>query len=738
MFKPKQNIINAQIQEENLDDIIHNEQSINTPITQENQISKFQNEIFNEKIKKEYIYYKPIDKIQETDNLDNIFIQPVEDTTINKINDQISNNLSVNDVENFEGASIQDLQKIGFKTTNSIKLASDKALQKYDLDLLEKIPLDVIFEYEKITLENGSYNWLGKLISIKDDKWYNKTDRIGSVKAISLVKHLIAIKEDVNEYDNNKQLFKSACAKLQQIQNDIQNNNIKSNKLKLEPKKIDWKALTEQLNNVPLIDVVNMLGARKKKNNIWEINATGHNIKLDQYNNRWKNWNGSGGHGAISLLSEQLSYINNFSLYDEQERKKAWKLAINTLIQEFGDDYQAIIMGESNFDYKVPFVMPRIIDFKLNDVAYYLNQKRGIPKWIISKQILTGNLFAGFPADWKENPYLKNPEKLTNDFVWATFLSPHGNAAEMRALDRSDDFSKILATGSDKDLGGFLIKAEPDCNEKIVANLEAAIDSMSYHAFYPGRIAMSSMGVNFNLAVKTAIEALDGGYKYSLAFDNDLAGNQATVSFKKQFINDVDETTYNQLIDEGKIKLFDLGIKVLKETIKNGGIYYFDNVEGEIGMEAVKMFQEQLRKDIGNEQANEWIKQGKIKYINLEPIWPAIKDPYLEAQRVINLLSTGKPYYLRDIAKDDDDDLITENRIAFQNAMNELAGNKIDQWLKDGLIITKKNSIAKDWNEFFIYMSKKPDFKEHIKEQENKYLSYREEQEDKPKQKMKL
>ena len=88
MFKPKQKSINPPIQEENLDDIIHNEQSINTPITQENQISKFQNEIFNEKIKKEYIYYKPIDKIQETDNLDNIFIQPVEDTTINKINDQ--------------------------------------------------------------------------------------------------------------------------------------------------------------------------------------------------------------------------------------------------------------------------------------------------------------------------------------------------------------------------------------------------------------------------------------------------------------------------------------------------------------------------------------------------------------------------------------------------------------------------------------------------------------------------
>ena len=40
-------------------------------------------------------------------------------------------------------------------------------------------------------------------------------------------------------------------------------------------------------------------------------------------------------------------------------------------------------------------------------------------------------------------------------------------------------FAKLLAKGSDKDSGGFIIKAEKDCNEKIVNACEAAMDAMS-------------------------------------------------------------------------------------------------------------------------------------------------------------------------------------------------------------------------------------------------------------------
>ncbi len=185
--------------------------------------------------------------------------------------------------------------------------------------------------------------------------------------------------------------------------------------------------------------------------------------------------------------------------------------------------------------------MPHVIDFKINQVRQYLNEKRQLPLWIIDKQIKAGSLFAGYPSDWKEEPNLNNPEKLKNDKVWATFLAVNGNAAEMRAIERTDQFAKILAKGSDKEMGGFLIKAEKEVNEKTVVACEAAIDTMSYHAFYPGRIVTSCMGVNFNLAVKSAMEALDHDFKFQLAFDNDLAGNEAAVRFKEQLIHEIGE-----------------------------------------------------------------------------------------------------------------------------------------------------------------------------------------------------
>ena len=55
------------------------------------------------------------------------------------------------------------------------------------------------------------------------------------------------------------------------------------------------------------------------------------------------------------------------------------------------------------------------------------------------------------------------------------------------------------------------------------------------------------MGVNFNLAVKAALETLQRPeWKFSFAFDNDLAGNEAATRFKEEMINELQQALKDQ------------------------------------------------------------------------------------------------------------------------------------------------------------------------------------------------
>ena len=457
----------------------------------------------------------------------------------------------------------------------------------------------------------------------------------------------------------------------------------------------------------------------------WKIHRTAHNIQVT--NNQWNNWNlREGGVGAISLLAQYISLIHNINTKDEENRKRVRKMAIKELMNVFGSDFDSsLVNGVAQLNFKVPFSMPHIIDFKINEVRKYLNVKRGLPLWIINKQIETGNLFAGFPSTWKPHVHLKNPAKLENENVWATFLAINGNAAEMRGIDRYDGYAKIRAAGNEGDAGsGFTIRAERDCSEKTVVALEAAIDSMSYHALYPGRVATSCMGVNFKLAVQSAIQALESNYKFEFGFDNDLAGNEAAVSFKSELIAEIGEEEYQKYIDKKQIKLFSLGIKILQETIKNNETFYFDVKNNETGRASVLMFQEQLFNEVSRDTVKKWLAKGQLKYINVCPVFGLMQDPKLEARQVIDLLESGKPYYLRSIQEEDEKPEIQIKRAAFENAVRELSKNKMDKWEQDGRLIFEKKAIAKDWNELFLHMKKDPAFQETLRTQEEKYIEY--------------
>ena len=655
-------------------------------------------------------------------------------------NDRSKNNF----IDSYEGEPLSELEFSGLQTISLLKVASSHVSEKkkFNISILDNIPLAIVLDFLKAEKKsNKNYIIFGQEISIKDNKWYNITQKKGNIKAINLMKHLVSIQEKIDSEENDKLLFLNACKQLNQIQDYLEKNNIiedqdqKENKINSQQKtthKIDWKALTDQLNNIPIHLVLEHIGAHANEDNQrgkWKVWKTGHNLGVT--GQQWNDWNSQiGGYGGISLLAYHLSFDLNIPYEDDKNKKHLRTLAIKELIKVFGSDYDLQNFQFNNdskeYNYKEPFCMPIVIDSKINDVRKYLHEKRGLPLWVIQKQMNSGLLFAGFPSDWEQDKNINNPEKLSNDKVWAVFLAINSNAAELRAIERTDEYAKMLAKGSDKELGGFLIKAEKNMHEKTVVSLEAAIDSMSYHAIYPGRITMSCMGVNFNLAVTSAVEALSNNFNYILAFDNDLAGNEAAYRFKNQLIEQIGEDEYKNYYSENKIKYFELGIQCLEKSIESNQTFYLDVKNNDVGKEVVKMFQEELLKSFPKESIKKWIQDGKIRYINLQPSFELMQNPEKEAENIAQLLMSNKPYYL--VLKEEEEDLQPQFQMKkelFKKHLFNYLQNHKELFEKDGRIIYQKKSLFKDWNEYYLFMQKNPEFQNQQKAFEEQFSFYR-------------
>lgn len=676
-----------------------------------------------------------------------------------------------NQNSSFEGVKISDLQDSGLNTISLLKVASKNLENKnrFNVPLLETTYLPfIIDQLGGVLKKTNVYIIYEQEISFKpeESKWYNTTKQKGSRNAISLMKHLIAIKEKVDEFEEKNILFISACKKLTELQeiankhdeinnnssinqssnpdqtsgtenhHDLQQEQSKDSNITTENKpKIDWKARDEALNSIPVSTLFEELGGHNNEDGQagkWKIYDTAENVALT--GNQWYSWNAqSGGNGSLSYMKYHIAKLNNLNLANKVDNNLAYRAAVKELLTRFGSELGNFDNVTEEIVFKKPFSMPHVIDFKINQVRTYLHEKRGLPLWVINKQIQAGSIFAGYPSDWPNPPKnLFNPAKCKDEDIWATFLSINGEAAEMRAIKRTDNFAKILAAGSSKELGGFLIKAEKSHSERTIAALEASIDSCSYHAFYPGRIATSCMGVNFNLAVKAALEVIDKNliiqenyekpenyfYKFQLAFDNDLAGNEAAVRFKERLIEEIGEEEYKKLKDSGIINYFDLSVRCFKEAIENNDIFYFDVSYNNIGREATIMFQEALAKDIGMPAIRNYLKEGKLKYANLWPNFGLMQNPEKEAETIYNLLCSEKPFYLRIKEDLSEEEIKVPNtklkRDLFLSTFDKIAQNRKEQWEKEGKIIYNKENVAKDWNEYFLYQKKKPEFRNYL------------------------
>lgn len=702
----------------------------------------------------------------------------------------------------FEGTKVSDLQEVGLETISLLKVASKNVgnKQNFNLPLLKTLPLSLVFDHFKAVKEDEhTYNVLNHTIIVDQSgtKWFNKTSvpKRGSENAINLTKHLLAIQENINEVDNLKNLFKSAGHLLTDIHNKLHYDSAPENlsqraineptieavteviqtqpnaeqvttsdnaqpekQLTYAEKQEQWakkkerdKAVSDELKEIPLQEVFDLIDANDNEDgdpNKWKT-SNGHNIGAK--GQLWQNYSTlSTGYGAITLLADFIAERDNINVREDSARIAVWHEARGILLEKFGQDLeQDAFKGHiGNKTFNEPFYMPHVIDYKLDDMRDYLHEKRGIPKWIIEKQIKENTLFAGAPSSWTI-PFLNQPEKMSNEYVWAVFMSPNQEAAELRGIAREDKDAKIKPKGNVTDCGGFRIKPEKDCKEFIVMSVEAAVDTLSYAALYPGRGAASCMGVNYKLAVTAALQTFQQPkWSYEISLDNDQAGYEATLKFKEELIhrlgqideNDEDsnidenkgEQQHNLLFNTGRLKYFSLGIQCALECFATNKVFYLDVSSNETGRQVATLFQEQLSKVIPMNEIRGYIKQGLIKYANICPVWERTKDPEEAAKLAFDLLSSEKPYYYRakSIKKESEDmspkkeheiKALTECKEIFEKTLQQLAGEKYQEWIAKGKIIFKKEAIAKDWNDFLHYSKNKPEVAATLAANEAKY-----------------
>lgn len=636
----------------------------------------------------------------------------------------------------FEGENLKDLEKSSVSTKELLNISKIQLSPgiKFNTQELMAIPPESLLSFlgaEKIEEQDHNLYKIGEnilQISNGSNKWFNRTLSKGSSGTINLMKHLIAMENNLVENENNSDLFKAACMKLVTYLPEINDFIAKSNEDIEAKKKRETQAFFKAIDMIPLEDIMIYLGARnnhKGARGRWKVPQNGHVYSI---NKGWHSFTSSEhGNGAISLFAHAIAEQEGLYYGNEHDYKKLFKIAVNTLKKAFEQEINLNINLDfddlpSQLSLNESFYMPIVIPFKQHSVANYLNQKRGLPMWVINKQFASGLLYPGYPSDWARPKEVQFNDTLEDKNVWAVFLGANANAAEMRAIDRYDGTAKLQARGSSKEHGGHVVKAEKDFQEYTVCSFEAAIDALSYHALHPGRTTNSCMGVNYNLAVKIAIEALDNDYNYHLCFDNDYAGNFNTLKFKEALIFNIGEEDYLEFYKNNRIEYFELGIHCYNEQVTHGQPYYLDNHYDEDGKKIFKMFSQELLKFFEKEDIMNDMKNGLFYVYNITPKFELIRHPDIEAvaRKTADLfLNENKPFYFVTAAPELDissydkpeeikaKELEHEDNLVKHQAFMEffkiaLGQDKWNELEEKGAIIPKIKTYAKDWNEFII------------------------------------
>ena len=269
-----------------------------------------------------------------------------------------------------------------------------------------------------------------------------------------------------------------------------------------------YQVRREAMNEIDISLVLERLGADNGQDGDrtkWKIPGFGNIITQGQ---RWKNVNTNvhKGFGGVRLVMHAKDF--------EREGE-----ALRWMEEQFGPADKidnAIKAADSGKRKDRPqyFDPPQAMDHVWDRVREYLTKERGIPSSLVDKMHEAGTLYGNLAFHEIRKQHYGSPR--------AIFLGPA--SAEIREI--TPDGFKGCATGSDTDNSCFHVPHYEEAEENILAIQEAAVDSLSYGALFPGRYAVSTNGVGrFQLQYRLCLEAMDSQYGVRLAFDADQAGD---------------------------------------------------------------------------------------------------------------------------------------------------------------------------------------------------------------------
>lgn len=305
-----------------------------------------------------------------------------------------------------------------------------------------------------------------------------------------------------------------------------------------------WKLKRAKLDEVDVSRVLEALGAegnqdgdRKK----WKCN--GYNIILKN-DSTWLNGNvGQGGKGAVSLVINLMGW--------EDEEKKDTK-AMNWLNEQFPEELQGdwALSGKTDDDDEGPkgFRPPERRDDTLDEVREYLINKRGLPPSLVEREISQGSIYGTKKWDRDDRKW---------EEAQCVFIGP--SSAEVRST--LPDGLKGCCPGSNTISSGYQVMFRGE-HKPIVAQTEAAVDALSFHALNPGVFTISTNGAGrFELQYKLTLEAHRNDFGSHWAYDADTAGDLAAQrQFNALYLRDLLSEKYGVAVE--RIDEWILGNKI--------------------------------------------------------------------------------------------------------------------------------------------------------------------------------
>lgn len=283
-----------------------------------------------------------------------------------------------------------------------------------------------------------------------------------------------------------------------------------------------WKIRNKRLDNIPLEDVFDALGAYAKDGSGggWKkYDVAGMTvISKGQF---WENTQGAQekGMGGTRLVMMAFDWPHDKEGY---EKARKWLEANCDPERQADSSWQDSDDSESKSGFRAP---PNLSDNRrhMSAVRNYLSGtgkgERWIPPSLVGRLLNDGSLYPS--QEW--NPELKRMDGPTT----CVFLGYE--SAEIRSTDPQG--VKKAATGSDPKISGFIAQAQATRTDRRVVLTEAAIDAVSYAALDPSAYVISCNGVNrLELQIRAARQCIASGVPLVVALDSDDAGDRAAQS----------------------------------------------------------------------------------------------------------------------------------------------------------------------------------------------------------------